>query len=464
MVFSSLIFILQFLPAAMLAYYLVPKRFKNLALMLSSLFFYSWGEVRYFPVMLALITVNFLCALYMDREGTDQKTKKKLLAVAVGVSLGMLIFFKYLDFIITTVNGITGLSIGTLGLTLPLGISFYTFQTMAYTIDVYRGTVKAERDFVSLAAFIVMFPQLIAGPIVRYTNIKDQLHERKFDLKRMDDGLEDFVIGLARKVLIANNVGALWSEVESIGFTAISGGLAWLGLLAYSLQIYFDFSGYSQMAIGLGKMLGFDFPQNFNNPYMSRSATEFWRRWHMTLGSWFKEYIYIPMGGSRCSRSRTYFNIFVVWACTGLWHGANWNFLLWGLFYFLLLVIERTGFRGFLNQYKFISHVYLIFVVMVGWALFAITDFGSLLAFLQRLFDYRCFLSGNFVVGGLYYLRNYAVVLAIGVFFSTDIPTKLWGKYREKQWLRTVCMCLLFLLSVAYLVDSTYNPFLYFRF
>ncbi len=464
MVFSSLIFIFQFLPVAVAAYYLCPVKYKNLALMVASLFFYTWGEVRYFPVMMALITANYFCAIYIKKYDNNDRLRRRVLGIAVGVSLGMLIFFKYLDFFIVTFNQLTGASIGTLGLTLPLGFSFYTFQTLAYTIDVYRRQVEPERDYISLAAFIVMFPQLIAGPIVRYTEIKDQLHQRKFELSAMEDGLEDFVIGLARKVLIANNVGMLWSEVESMGFTAISSGLAWLGLLAYSLQIYFDFSGYSQMAIGLGKMLGFTFPQNFDNPYISRSATEFWRRWHMSLGSWFKEYIYIPLGGSRRGRSRTYLNMFIVWACTGLWHGANWNFLLWGLFYFLLLTIERAGLLGTLNQYKLFSRVYTILIIMVGWALFAITDLSALSSFLARLFNPSYFLPENYVVGGLYYLRNYAVVLALGCFFSTSLPGRLYRRAREMKAVKTALICLLFLMSVAYLVDSTYNPFLYFRF
>lgn len=464
MVFSSLLFIFTFLPITLLLYYVVPKRFRNLVLMICSMVFYSWGEVRFFPIMLALITTNYLCALFIERCDDNDKLRKLLLALSVLSSLGILAFFKYTNFFIGNINSVFGVSLGTLELTLPLGISFYTFQTMGYTIDVYRRTVPAERSFIDLAAFISMFPQLIAGPIVRYTDVRRALVEREITLDGIESGIEDFVIGLARKVLIANNVGMLWSEVENLGFGAVSGGLAWLGVLAFSLQIYFDFSGYSQMAIGLGRMLGFDFPPNFDSPYSSRSVTEFWRRWHMTLGTWFRDYVYFPLGGSRFGRTRTFINLFIVWALTGLWHGASWNFVLWGLYFFVLIAIEKAGFMGVLNKHRVLSRVYMALVLLVGWALFAVTDFAQLGVLFSKMFTPAALFDRQSSVGALYYLRNYGVTLLLGLFFSFKVSAKLYSKIRVNTWLRAGLMLVLFLLSVAYLVDSTYNPFLYFRF
>ncbi|MEA5050228.1 MAG: MBOAT family O-acyltransferase [Oscillospiraceae bacterium] len=480
MVFSSLLFVFQFLPIALLLYYISPKKLKNLTLFVVSLVFYSWGEVRYFPIMIATILVNYCSALgieYYDKKlaATDAdgdggarkkyaRLRKLVFLAAVVLSLGALFVFKYLGFFTENINSIFGASIPVAALTLPLGISFYTFQTLSYTIDVYRGKVEAEHDFIDLSAFVTLFPQLIAGPIVRYTDIHRELKERTVTAEALDSGMEDFILGLARKVLIANNVGALWTEVEALGFGSISSGLAWLGILAFTLQIYFDFSGYSQMAIGLGKMMGFNFPKNFDDPYISRSATEFWRRWHITLGSWFREYVYIPLGGSRCGKARTMLNLFIVWALTGFWHGASWNFVLWGLYFFVLLSIEKAGFLNFLNRHKVFSHIYALFVVVVGWALFAITDFSQLGVFLQRLFVPTALSHASSPVGALYYLRNYAVSLLVGCWFSTAAAGRLYAAVRKRRGLRNLLLIVLFLLCTAYLVDSTYNPFLYFRF
>ncbi|MGI5887891.1 MAG: MBOAT family O-acyltransferase [Oscillospiraceae bacterium] len=463
MVFSSLIFIFRFLPVVLIVYYIVPPKFRNIVLLIASLFFYSWGEVRYFPVMAAMIVVNYGCALLVGNAKTRGR-KKLFLAIALIVSFGFLAVFKYLDFIIENINALTGASISPVGLSLPLGISFYTFQTAAYTIDVYRGTIKPEKNFISLAAFISMFPQLIAGPIVRYQDVEyDLKRARRIDLDKFELGIERFSIGLAKKVLMANSIGMLWDEVEDLGFSSVSSGLAWLGLIAFTLQIYFDFSGYSDMAIGLGHMLGFNFPENFDTPYSSRSITEFWRRWHMTLSGWFREYVYIPLGGNRKGRWRTFLNTFIVWALTGIWHGASWNFLLWGLYFFVLINIERAGLKKHvLDRSPVFSHIYSIFFIVFGWSLFAITDMSVLGAFISLLFSFKG--AGEGITGGIYYLRNYAVVLILGCYFSTAFSKNLWGKLRNSKAVRTIIPILLIVLCTAYLVDSTYNPFLYFRF
>ena len=334
MVFSSILFLFRFLPVAFAAYYLAPKRLKNFVLLVVSLVFYSWGEAKYFPVMISCILVNYISAILIDKYRDNVRIRRTVLVLSCIFNLGTLGFFKYTNFVVGNLNSLFGLSLPSINLVLPLGISFYTFQTMSYTLDVYMGKVPAEKNLIDLGAFVVLFPQLIAGPIVRYTDIARELKERSVTLPAVQEGIKIFILGLGSKVLIANNVGALWTEVETIGagvgYLSVSTPLAWLAVLAYSLQIFFDFNGYSLMAIGLGKMMGFEFPKNFDFPYISRSFTEFWRRWHMTLGSWFREYLYIPLGGNRVSKPRLIFNLFVVWAATGLWHGASWNFVLWG--------------------------------------------------------------------------------------------------------------------------------------
>jgi len=467
MVFSSILFLFRFMPIAFLVYYLVPKKLKNLTLLILSLIFYCWGEVRYFPIMVASIVVDYVASNGIRKYGENKLKRKLFLLMSVFFNLGMLGFFKYTNFFIENINALLGTSIGMLSLTLPLGISFYTFQTMSYTIDVYRGKVEAEKNIIDFGAFVVLFPQLIAGPIVRYTDVALELKTRTLKLDRIESGIATFIMGLGRKVLIANSCGALWTEVETIGFANISAPLAWLGILAFTLQIYFDFSGYSLMAIGLGRMLGFEFPENFNYPYISRSVTEFWRRWHMTLGSWFREYLYIPLGGNRVSSSRHIFNMFVVWAATGFWHGANWNFVLWGLYSFVFLVLEKYLIGDFLKRHRIISHIYLVLLVMLSWALFAVTDLGQLGVLLGRMFG----AGGSFSLGGdwNYYLRNYGVVLLLGCIFSAPVVPCVSKKLEAmgKKWyqpLRIVLLLGVLILSVAYLVDATYNPFLYFRF
>jgi len=458
MVFSSLLFLFRFLPAAFLLYYITPRRYKNLALVILSLIFYGWGEPRYILIMFASIACDYFAGLIIEAHRDNPRIMKAGLLMSVFFNLGMLGFFKYTNFFISNINAVTGLSIEFLSITLPLGISFYTFQTMSYTIDVYRGKVKAQKNVIDFSAFVVLFPQLIAGPIVRYTDIERELGERRVDMSQITDGARIFTFGLAKKVLIANNIGMLWDDVQNIGFSNISSPLAWLGILGFAFQIYFDFSGYSSMAIGLGKMLGFDFPQNFDYPYISTSMTEFWRRWHMTLGSWFREYLYIPLGGNRCSKKRNIFNLFVVWAATGFWHGASWNFVLWGLFFFVLLVIERQGLKQWLETHKPLARVYMLILLLLSWSLFAITDFSQLGVFYAKLF--------SFTAGAdwLYYLRNYGVTIIVAAVCSTPLLEKLYSKVKGIPAVEAVTVLSLLCMSVAYLVDSTYNPFLYFRF
>ncbi len=459
MVFSSILFLFRFLPIAFLLYYITPKKLKNFVLMVLSLVFYAWGEPKYLPIMFFSIILDYSCGMGIKRFADSKALKKMFLILSICGNLGMLLFFKYTDFFIGNINALFNLSIPLLELTLPLGISFYTFQTMSYTIDVYRGKVEAEKNIINFGAFVVLFPQLIAGPIVKYSDISNELKNRRINLSQIEDGIRLFIMGLGSKVLIANNIGALWTEVESLDLSIVSTPLAWLGVIAFSFQIYFDFSGYSLMAIGLGKMLGFDFPQNFNYPYVSKSITEFWRRWHMTLSSWFKEYLYIPLGGNRVGKLRLYFNLFVVWFCTGFWHGANFNFIFWGLFFFVILVIEKTFLLKFLEKSRVISRIYVIVLLILSWTLFAITDLPTLGAYFVRMFD---FTKG---IDFLYYLRNYGVTLILCVVFSTPLLKNLYDKYIVKYpLLKTALLGIVLILSVAYLVDASYNPFLYFRF
>lgn len=462
MVFSSILFLFRFMPAAFAIYYLVPRRFKNFTLLVLSLIFYSWGEAKYFPIMIASIVVDYTASGLIESHRDNKLICRLGLIYSMVFNLGMLGFFKYTNFFVGNLNALFGLNLPTISFVLPLGISFYTFQTMSYTIDVYLGKVKAERNIIDFGAFVVLFPQLIAGPIVRYTDINRELKERQINLPQIQDGIKLFILGLGSKVLIANNVGALWTEIEAIGagegFLSISTPLAWMAVFAYSLQIYFDFSGYSLMAIGLGKMLGFEFPKNFDFPYISRSFGEFWRRWHMTLGAWFREYLYIPLGGNRVSKPRLYFNLFVVWAATGFWHGASWNFVFWGLFFFVTQVVERMGFRQFLDRHRIFSHVYVIFFLLLSWALFAVTDLGMLGDLFTRMFV---------PVGGvdwIYYLRNYIVVFILGTVLSTPALKGLYLRLEKNNVFCLIFFGAIFLASTAYLVDATYNPFLYFRF
>ena len=458
MVFSSILFIFRFLPIAMGIYFLTPKKLKNLSLLILSLIFYSWGEPRYFLLMIASIFVDYFISINIEKNNKNKKIKILLLAISIIFNVGILFFFKYINFFIENINSIFNMSLNNVKITLPLGISFYTFQTMSYTIDVFLGKVKAEKNIINFGAFVCLFQQLIAGPIVKYIDISKELKNRDINLDEIQEGIRLFILGLGSKVLIANNIGSLWNEVETMGFNNISTILAWMGIIAFSLQIYFDFNGYSLMAIGLGKILGFNFPNNFNYPYESRSITEFWRRWHITLGQWFKQYVYIPLGGNRLGRARTYFNLFIVWFLTGLWHGASYNFILWGLYFFILICIEKNGLLNLLNKHKLISHIYTIFFILVGWVLFAVIDLNQIINFLKKMFIFN---AGN---EWIYYLRNYIITYTIAIIFSTSFLKKIYNKFVKSNIVDTIILITIFLLSIAYLVDSSYNPFLYFRF
>ena len=458
MVFSSILFIFRFLPIAMGIYFLTPKKLKNLSLLILSLIFYSWGEPRYFLLMIASIFVDYFISINIEKNNKNKKIKILLLAISIIFNVGILFFFKYINFFIENINSIFNMSLNNVKITLPLGISFYTFQTMSYTIDVFLGKVKAEKNIINFGAFVCLFPQLIAGPIVKYIDISKELKNRDINLDEIQEGIRLFILGLGSKVLIANNIGSLWNEVETMGFNNISTILAWMGIIAFSLQIYFDFNGYSLMAIGLGKILGFNFPNNFNYPYESRSITEFWRRWHITLGQWFKQYVYIPLGGNRLGRARTYFNLFIVWFLTGFWHGASYNFILWGLYFFILICIDKNGLLNLLNKHKLISHIYTIFFILVGWVLFAVIDLNQIINFFKKMFIFN---AGN---EWIYYLRNYIITYTIAIIFSTSFLKKIYNKFVKSNIVDTIILITIFLLSIAYLVDSSYNPFLYFRF
>ena len=472
MIFSSIIFLLHFLPVTLALYYLAPPRLKNTVLFLCSLLFYCWGEVRFFPVMLALILINYLCGLGMERFDQNKTARRVLLVVALVGSLGMLFYFKYANFVLESINALLGTSFAPIqGISvLPLGISFYTFQTLSYSIDVYRREVDTEHNIIDFGAYVVMFPQLIAGPIVKYRDVSAQLHvyKNRYNLAQIEEGMTLFIFGLAKKVLLADAIGALWTDligvaddpaVTFVGLANASTPLVWLGILAYSFQLYFDFSGYSMMAIGMGKMLGFDFPQNFNFPYISRSITEFWRRWHMTLSGWFREYVYIPLGGNRKGLKRQILNLFIVELLTGIWHGANWNFICWGLYYFVLLAVEKLFLLKHLEKGRVWPHIYTLFLVVVGWAMFVGNDPGVEFGLLfQKLF----IPSGG--VSPVYFLRNYGVLLVVSMLCCTPLVAKLWDWLRRRTWTRLATVGLLLVVTTAYVVGNTNSPFLYFNF
>ena len=465
MLFSSLSFLYYFLPCVLIIYFLAPKKLKNSVLLLSSLFFYAWGEPKYVLLMLLAILCGYLFALLIERY-RGRRLSRLFLILSVSLSAAILGFFKYADFFIQNFNAVTGLSLPLLRIALPIGISFYTFQLISYTVDVYRG-VPAQRSFIDLAAYISLFPQLIAGPIVRYSQIAEQLSSRRHSLDKAALGIRRFILGLGKKVLIANAMGQLCqifsaSQDKSVLFF-------WLYAIANMLHIYFDFSGYSDMAIGLGKLFGFDFPENFNYPYISRSVTEFWRRWHISLGSWFRDYVYIPMGGNRVSRPRWLLNILVVWLLTGFWHGAAWNFIVWGLFFAVFLILEKLWLLKHLEKAPVLGRFYVLFTVMLSFIIFSAENMGQALSSLSSLFGAGGLplLSAEF----LYYLKSYAVLLLIAVVGATPLPRLLLqrlgirpGGEKLRNLLEVPALLLILALSTAYLVDGSFNPFLYFRF
>ena len=466
MVFSSTIFLCVYLPLVLLGYYICPKKGRNLFLLIVSLVFYAWGEPKYVFLMIFSILVNYIFGRLMDKHRENKKRLKLMLVLSVVIDLGLLSVFKYTDFIITNVNAIFGSSFDLLNIALPIGISFYTFQAMSYTIDVYRNDVRVQKNLIDFGMYITMFPQLIAGPIVRYADVQDQLAERSVTTADFSEGVMRFVVGLGKKVLLANQMGAVWSDIYALGGD-VSALMAWTGAIAYTFQIYFDFSGYSDMAIGLGRMFGFKFPENFRYPYQSVSITDFWRRWHITLSTWFKEYLYIPLGGNRRGLARQALNLLIVWSLTGFWHGAGWNFVMWGLYYFVILFIEKLFLLKALNKLpKFFRHVYALVLIIIGWVIFASDDVSVLLPYLGSMF------GANGAIGGMdvYTLLTKAVLLIICCIASTELPKKLFlsaaGAMNEKAafTLKSVLMIALLALSMILLIGDSYNPFLYFRF
>lgn len=456
MVFSSLIFIFRFFPIFFISYFFTPNKYKNLSLLIFSLIFYTFGEPKYFPLMIASIIVDYIISIIIENNFENRRKCKFLLILSIIFNIGMLFFFKYYNFFIENMNLLFNTSINTIKVELPLGISFYTFQTLSYTIDVYRGKFKAERNIIDFGAFVSLFPQLIAGPIVKYSDINKEIKDRSISFSNIEEGLEEFIIGLSKKVLIANNIGMLWNEISNKNIESISMPLAWISILAFAFQIYFDFSGYSSMAVGLGKILGFNFPINFDFPYISRSISEFWRRWHITLGSWLKEYIYIPLGGNRVSKKRLFSNLLLLWFLTGFWHGAEYNFILWGIYFFIFIYLEKLFLSKILNKYIIFSHIYTVFILLIGWCIFAITDLNTLRVYIGKLFTF------DLTLDYIFYLRNYIIIFIICIVSSTPLIQKFYNKMNKN--IRTVIIFILFLLSIAYLVDSSYNPFLYFRF
>ena len=473
MVFSSIFFLFTFLPLSLLLYWMSPAKIKNFTLLAVSLFFYAWGEPVYVLLMIASIITNFVFGIFIESELIKEKmaVRRALFISAVVFNILILGFFKYYGFLAENINALFNADIAYSELPLPIGISFYTFQVLSYVIDVYLGKVRLQRNPVSFALYVTMFPQLIAGPIVRYSDIESQLEQRNVSASKFGEGAQRFIQGLGKKVLIANSMGALWDITQAMDMTGISVFSAWLGIIAYTFQIYFDFSGYSDMAIGLGKMFGFEFMENFDHPYISRSVTEFWRRWHISLGTWFREYVYIPLGGNRCSRIRQIRNIMAVWMLTGLWHGASWNFVVWGIYYGCLLLIEKMFLKKLIdNAPAIISHVYCMLAVIIGWVLFASRDIESAAAYLGVMSG----ASGNVLVDNafIYYLKSNAVMLVISLLFSTGIFREIFEPEEISDKIRTrvshsaavILHAFILFMSTAYLVTETYNPFLYFRF
>lgn len=458
MIFSSITFLFYFLPLVLFCYFLSPYKLKNLTLLVFSLIFYAWGEPVYILIMLFSSIVDYTHAIIIDKYRGTLKSKLALISSII-VNLSLLGFFKYSDFLISIFNDVFSSTIPLLHLSLPIGISFYTFQTMSYSIDVYRNEAPVQKNIISLATYVTLFPQLVAGPIVRYSDIARDLNHRKHSIDKIYEGIYRFVIGLSKKVILANNLGAVWFVIKTTPYNTLSSATAWLGIICFTLQIYFDFSGYSDMAIGLGKIFGFEFLENFNFPYVSKSITEFWRRWHMSLGIWFRDYVYIPLGGNKCSKPRWFFNIFAVWFLTGLWHGASFNFILWGLYFGFILVLEKLFLLDILKKIpSFLSHFYVLFLVIISFVLFDITKLSDVFIYLGSMFDFRSnIIDSTF----FYYLVPNLILLVISILSATPLFKNILDKYKI---LRIIVLIFGLIISTAFLVDATFNPFLYFRF
>ena len=463
MVFSSITFLYFFLPAVLLIYYISPKKIKNIVLLLSGLFFYAWGEPVYVVIMIFSSFIDYAAGLIIDKYDDNQKKRTAALLVFLIINLGLLGVFKYSGFF----AGIFGIEIKQLPL--PIGISFYTFQSMSYTIDMYMRKIKVQRSFLNFATYVSLFPQIVAGPIVRYEDVQNEIDSRKTNIFLLGEGAGIFVRGLSKKVLLANNIGLLWTEIKGMEYSELSAATAWIGILAFTFQIYYDFSGYSDMAVGLGKMLGFNFPENFDHPYISRSVSEFWRRWHITLGSWFKSYVYIPLGGNRCGKLKTLRNTLIVWGLTGFWHGASWNFIIWGLYFGGFIILEKIWLGKKLERLpSLLSIFYTFFIVVIGWVLFDTANLSSAGEFYKAMF------GGNgklFDSIAFYELKNYALIFLLCIIGSGNFMKNLYDKLKRSFSMSKVLsnvmplvQTAMMLICTAFLVDASYNPFLYFRF
>ncbi|MBQ8015134.1 MAG: MBOAT family protein [Clostridia bacterium] len=465
MVFSEPVFMFIFLPVSLLLYYAVPFRFKNAVLFLTGLLFYAWGEPVYVLIMILSTFIDYVAGRVMDRFDTNNKIRKIALIVSVVMNLSLLGVFKYSGFLIDSLNSVFGITLYNPKLPLPIGISFFTFQSMSYTIDLYRRNISVQKNFINFAAFVTMFPQIVAGPIVRYDDVAKELDGRKIDFESISNGISIFICGLCKKVLIANSVGELWTTVKETDYSSMPAAAAWLGIIAFTLQIYFDFSGYSDMAIGLGKMLGFNFPQNFDYPYTSKTVSEFWRKWHMTLGGWFKSYVYFPLGGSRNGKLKTIRNLLIVWFLTGLWHGASWNFVIWGIYYGILLILEKFVFAKIIEKLPAaLTRIYTLFAIVIGWVIFEITSPSDGFEFISSMFGASGAFSDTFTLN---MLHNYAITIIAAAIIATGIPMKICKKLFSNQKLDFICIggeIIGLTACIAYLVDASYNPFLYFNF
>ncbi len=465
MVFSSTVFLFFYLPLVLLIYYMTPLKWRNAVLLVFNLIFYGWGEPVYLFLMIASTAIDYFLGIQIERHRENRSMAKRILIASILINIGTLFVFKYLDFVLQTLHNIPICSdIKPIGLALPIGISFYTFQKMSYVIDVYRGDASVQKRFVPFATYVTLFPQLIAGPIVKYKDVDEQLTGRTHHFSNFASGIPIFTVGLAKKVLLANSIGLLWNTYLKGGADQLSVVGAWLAALAFTFQIYFDFSGYSDMAIGLGRMFGFEFMKNFNYPYISDSVTDFWRRWHISLGTWFREYVYIPLGGNRKGRKRWFLNILLVWAATGIWHGASWNFLLWGLYYALILILEKLFLGKLLDRcHKAVRILYTMFLVVIGWVIFGASTLTECGGVLRAMFGGG---AGWLQTADLYYLRTYGVLFAVMVIAATPVVSKLRLRLTPAAQ-KTVTLVLTvagLIVSTAAIVNASYNPFLYFRF
>ncbi|MDK2802909.1 MAG: MBOAT family protein [Oscillospiraceae bacterium] len=468
MVFSSIIFLYFFLPIVFLTYYLVPKNYKNIILIVSGIIFYGWGEPIYIGMLIISILIDYLSGLGISKFKDQKYLRVLFLMISVVMNIGLLGFFKYSGFFIDNINNIFGVSIESVSHPLPIGISFYTFQSMSYTIDLFMKKIKVQKSFLNFATYVTLFPQLVAGPIVRYKDISDEIVERDIKTNDVYYGIYQFVKGLSKKVLIANNIGYLWTTVKGMDLESLPVITAWVGILAFTFQIYFDFSGYSDMACGLGRMLGFKFPKNFNYPYIAKSISDFWRRWHITLGDWFKSYVYFPLGGNRRGLARTILNLIIVWFLTGFWHGANWNFIIWGVYFGIIIIIEKLFLGKVLEKIpSFFQILYTFFLVVIGWVIFEFIDLNNLFIYIKSMFGLN---NGGFIdSGSVYLLVSYLFVFIVCIIFSTPYLKNYIYKLCKTELeiidhFRVIFIVLGLILSTAYLIDASYNPFLYFRF